>query len=98
LAAEWPMPDEDEDEAAPVERPTAVHIVYDEDAAVDEPTRASALILIAAASQTDRGRRRRRNEDSLLVLEDHHLYVVADGMGGHAGADRAMQTALADIG
>jgi serine/threonine protein phosphatase PrpC len=53
---------------------------------------------VSAASQTDQGRRRRRNEDSLPVLEDHHLFVVADGMGGHAGGDVASKMAVDIIG
>ncbi|MFT3764323.1 MAG: protein phosphatase 2C domain-containing protein [Minicystis sp.] len=90
-----PAADEDDENG---EAPSAVPIVYDEDAAIDEPTRVNALILVSAASQTDQGRRRRRNEDSLLVLDDHHLYVVADGMGGHAGGDVASKMAVETIG
>ena len=87
---------DDDDDGA--EAPSAVPILYDEDAAIDEPTRVNALILVSAAAQTDQGRRRRRNEDSLLVLDDHHLYVVADGMGGHAGGDVASKMAVDVIG
>jgi serine/threonine protein phosphatase PrpC len=33
---------------------------------------------------TDIGRRRKLNEDSLLIDAPLGLFVVADGMGGHA--------------
>jgi protein phosphatase len=79
-------------------KPAAIPILYDEDARVDEPTRMTPLILVSAAAQTDQGRRRRRNEDSMLVLDEHHLFVVADGMGGHAGGDVASKMAVDVIG
>ena len=34
------------------------------------------------------------NEDSILVLPEDHVWVVADGMGGHAGGDFASQTVV----
>ena len=34
------------------------------------------------------------NEDSILVLPDDHLWLVSDGMGGHAGGDFASQTVV----
>ncbi len=45
------------------------------------------LVEVVVGSATHCGHHRRVNEDSLLVLP--HVYVVADGMGGHAAGDQA---------
>lgn len=37
------------------------------------------------------GRVRKLNEDSILALPDQSIWVVADGMGGHAAGDYASQ-------
>jgi PPM family protein phosphatase len=77
-----------------LDRRSAVPIVYDDDAAVDEPTAVEALILLSAAGQTDRGQRRRKNEDSYAILDAHGLFIVADGMGGHSGGEVASKIAV----
>lgn len=38
---------------------------------------------------TDVGRRREANEDSFLLMPKNALFIVADGMGGHAGGQVA---------
>jgi protein phosphatase len=79
-----------------VEAPTK-KILYDEDAAQDEPTHSGALILVTATAQTDRGLRRKRNEDSVLVMDSHGVFVVADGMGGYSGGEVASALAVKTI-
>jgi serine/threonine protein phosphatase PrpC len=49
---------------------------------------------IEAVGLTDVGRVRERNEDSLLIDPLASLFIIADGMGGHAAGDVASQTAV----
>ena len=50
-----------------------------------------------AAARTDVGMKRAHNEDSFLVNEDLGLYVICDGMGGHAGGETASRLAVQTI-
>lgn len=53
---------------------------------------------VSSGSATDKGLRRPANEDSLLVRDRLGLFVVADGMGGHAAGEIASQVAVEEIG
>jgi protein phosphatase len=50
------------------------------------------------AGGTDVGRKRSHNEDRYLILPEDDLFVVCDGMGGHASGEIASQLAVDEIG
>ena len=53
------------------------------------------LVDLRVGSATHRGMRRQVNEDSLLAVP--HVYVVADGMGGHSAGDLASAIAVEEM-
>jgi protein phosphatase len=58
-----------------------------------EDTGTNPWILVTAVGRSDPGLKRKHNEDSYLVLDDHQLFVVADGMGRHAAGEVASRMA-----
>lgn len=62
----------------------------------DTPKDSNSLNM-AVSALSDVGRRRQENEDSMLYDENLHLYVVADGMGGHVGGGMASKLAVQTI-
>jgi protein phosphatase len=68
-----------------------VHVDVEEE---EEPTGPHALILVTAVGRTDPGLKRKHNEDAYTILENHHLFVIADGMGRHAAGEVASKAAV----
>jgi protein phosphatase len=52
----------------------------------------SARVLVAG--ETNVGMKRTHNEDSFDLIDDERLYIVADGMGGHASGEVASKMAI----
>ena len=49
---------------------------------------------IEVAGETNVGMKRTHNEDNFSILEESGLYIVADGMGGHASGEVAAKMAV----
>ncbi|MCF7699906.1 PP2C family protein-serine/threonine phosphatase [Loktanella sp. M215] len=55
------------------------------------------MIRLRHVSATHVGHVRKVNEDSILSLPDAQVFVVSDGMGGHAAGDFASQTVVDSV-
>ena len=55
------------------------------------------MAVIRSWARTDIGKKRKQNEDAFLADDGLGLYVVADGMGGHAAGEVASAQAVQSI-
>jgi serine/threonine protein phosphatase PrpC len=55
-------------------------------------------VRIRYAAKTDVGMKRTHNEDYFALIEDEQLFLVADGMGGHASGEVASKLAAEVMG
>ena len=54
-------------------------------------------MIFEAFARTDVGPIRENNEDNMLLMHDEGLFIVADGMGGHAAGEVASEIAVHTI-
>ena len=54
-------------------------------------------IRIEVAGETNVGRKRNHNEDNFALVPEHGLYIVADGMGGHASGEVASKMSIEQL-
>lgn len=53
--------------------------------------------MLRSGGVTDIGKVRKINQDNFNIIEDKNIFIVADGMGGHAAGDQASRIAVSTI-
>ena len=56
-----------------------------------------ASVAVLSAALSDIGRKRAANEDCFALDEEHGVFVVADGLGGHVAGRTASETAVEEF-
>jgi protein phosphatase len=55
------------------------------------------VVSLRAWAKSDCGRKRAQNEDSYFINIEHGIFIIADGMGGHKGGDKASSLAVSTM-
>jgi PPM family protein phosphatase len=72
-------------------------LVYPDAPKIISITGVTLAFKIRYAGKTDVGRKRSHNEDDLFLVPEENLFLVADGMGGHASGEVASEMAVKTI-
>ncbi len=52
---------------------------------------------LISSGLTDVGQKRKSNQDAIYLNPEKHIFIIADGMGGHNGGDIASATAVKEV-
>src|SRR5580700_258329 len=93
-AGAWPPPMTSSDDTGPTSKPARAHLLRSSGRTSVDGEVAPPPLRRTGWGLTDLGRKRATNEDAFFLDDELGLYIVADGMGGHAAGEVASREAV----